>query len=208
MAISKAISKQLSENNVESDETYTPEYVVDFLDKHICHLKKTHTIWCPFSNNPNHAFVKRLKELGYKVIWNENNNDFFAYDKDDIKELKVDAIIDNPPFSIKDQVLAQSFALGLQFIYILPLDSLGGAYRNELYRKHNANMQALIPDTRIWYKTRNSHNRKSSSFHSFFLSNGLFTKDLIFDTIKSYEDDTRFDNFKTREISIFDIGEK
>lgn len=208
MAISKAISKQLGGNNVESDETYTPEYVVDFLDKHICHLKKTHTIWCPFSNNPNHAFVKRLTELGYKVKWNKNNNDFFAYDKESVRKLKVDAIIDNPPFSIKDQVLAQSFALGLPFIYILPLDALGGAYRNELYRKYDANMQALIPDTRIWYKTRNSHNRKSPSFHSFFLSDGLFMQNLIFDTIKSYEDDTRFDNFKTRQISIFDIGEK
>lgn len=207
MAISKAISKQLRGNNVESDETYTAEYAVDFLCKHIAHLK-TKTIWCPFSNNPDHAFVKRLTELGYKVVWNKNNDDFFSYDKDDVEKLKVDCIIDNPPFSIKDQVLAHSFALGLQFIYILPLDALGGAYRNDLYRKYNANMQALIPGTRIWYKTRNSHNRKSPSFHSFFLSNGLFQKDLILDSIVSYEDDTRFDDFKTRQISIFDIEEK
>lgn len=194
-----SINKQLRGNNIESDEAYTPEFVVDFLNKHIQHLKN-YTIWCPFSNNPKHAFVKRLTELGYKVKWNEKNNDFFAYDKESIRKLSVDLIIDNPPFSIKDRVLEHSFELGLYFIYILPLDALGGAYRNKLYRKYNAKIQALIPDTRIWYKAINIHSRKSPSFHSFFISNGLFLKDLMFDTIESYEDDTRFNTF---EISSF-----
>ena len=83
-----------------SDECYTPKYavlpVLEFLNKN-------KVIWCPFDSSKS-EFVKVLKKNGNKVIFShlEQGKDFFKYEP----KQKYDIIISNPPYTIKDKVIA------------------------------------------------------------------------------------------------------
>ena len=73
----------------KNDDCETPIEVWENIKEFIPSDKK---IWCPFYFKGVHT----LEQLGYDIIHEEE--DFFQSNKGDI-------IIDNPPFSIKKQVL-------------------------------------------------------------------------------------------------------
>lgn len=111
------------------DEVYTPEKATLPLIKHLPQgIKK---VWCPCDSLESNI-VKDLKASGYEVIFSHisEGKSFFDYEPDE----NYDMIITNPPYSIKDAMIARCIDLGKPWALLLPLDALCGAKRNEMYQ--------------------------------------------------------------------------
>lgn len=145
-----------------SDEVYTPAYAVRALIPHIPLYWET--IWCPFDEEDS-EYVIQLRKAGYKVIASHIDNDqnFFYYEP----EKEYNAIISNPPFSIKDDVIKRLYELDKPYAILLPVPALQGQKRFP-YMK---DCQALIFDKRINYFTNKETKeiQKGVSFGSFYL---------------------------------------
>jgi len=109
-----------SSSDKESDECLTPRYGVYPIVKHL-QAKGYKKIWCPFDQS-NSNFVKVLKSNGFIVNNSSllNGRDFF----DGLPRFfKPDAIVSNPPFSIKDKVLQRLYDMVLLVRLLLELVS-------------------------------------------------------------------------------------
>ena len=158
-----------------NDEFYTPRFAVEPLLKYI---SKDKIIWCPFDTEDSN-YVKVFKENGYKVVYSHisKGQDFFYYEPD-----KYDIIVSNPPFSIKTEVLKRAYSLGKPFAFLLPLTTLEGKQRGELFRKYG--LQLIIFDKRIEFIS----NKKSGVwFNTSYFCYKLLPKDLIFEELKVHD---------------------
>jgi len=125
-----------------SDEFQTPKVAINCL---LPFLKKEWKIWeCAWGGG---SLAKHLEEEGFKVIGSKEQ-DFI---NDEINRSAFDIIITNPPYSIKDKFLEKVFELEKPFAFLLPLTTLEGKKRGELFRKYG--IQLLIPNKRINFIT-------------------------------------------------------
>lgn len=162
--------------NKASDEVFTPAYAVKPILKYV---NKDWTIWCPFDELDS-EFVKLLTENGNKVITSHifNGQDFFKYEPEE----KYDAIISNPPFSIKDKILKRLYELNKPYAMLLPLPTLQGQKRF----KYLKDIQALIFDKRINY-FKNKETKKiqtGAAFASIYICKDILPEKLIFEELK------------------------
>lgn len=155
----------------ESDECYTPRYGVYPIIKHL-KAKGYKKIWCPFDLS-NSNFVKVLKQHGFIVINTSllNGRDFFDGPP---RFFKPDVIVSNPPFSIKDEVLAKLYELGLPFAIILPQNSLQSIARVDMYIDHG--LEYLGFDRRINYYINSNLDEWVGGNH---FASGYFCKDVL-----------------------------
>jgi hypothetical protein len=168
-----------SSSTKDSDEVYTPYYAVKPILKY---LKPNSTIWCPFDKKWS-AFVNVLEDAGHNVIYthiDQGENFFFT-------KRECDYIISNPPFSLKDEVLAKLYELGKPFMMLLPLPSLQSLTRYEMFNDNG--LELLVFNDRIGY--HNIHNMeksmKGNSFASIYFCWNILPKKLIFEKL-IYED--------------------
>lgn len=96
---------------VNGDEYFTREQDAEIIAQHII---KPMTVWLPF-NDRGRAFDKVLPKHGHKVICTDG--DFFETEPPE----GVQAVISNPPFSKKKDVIKRLEALGLKYALIVPL---------------------------------------------------------------------------------------
>ena len=169
-----------SERTSKGDEVYTPFYAVEPLIKYI---PKDKIIWCPFDEEWS-AFVKSLKANGNEVINThlEQGKDFFNYEPNNY-----DLIVSNPPFSKKDKVLKRCYELNKPFALLLPVNSIQGKVRVNLFQKYG--LELLIFDTRVDYHTRGNFKtyRKGNHFGSAYFCRNILPKELIFCNLNKYE---------------------
>lgn len=128
------------------DEYYTPDYVVEIL---IPYLKKTDikTIWCP-ADKEHSEYVKVLRRYGFKVIHShiDEGKDILTYTPRE----HFDAIITNPPFSIKNQVFKRVIELNKPFAILMSATSIQSAsFIQEISKCPD--MKFIIFDKRISY---------------------------------------------------------
>ena len=156
--------------NQKTDEWYTsPETVKICLEL----LAPTvgSTICCPFDTKDS-WFVKLLQERGHKVIYGINDwleNDY-----------EYDFAVTNPPFSIKDKVILKAFQSGKPTVLVLPIDSLSGVRRHEMYKTYGY-PTIYIPTRRVNYVDGTGKNRKSTHFTSIFIKLNSGRTDLIWE---------------------------
>ena len=188
--MAKNIGYLTSKRTVESDEVYTPDYVVNAIAKYI---PKTNTrILCPFDKD-EHAFPKVLKKMGYDVVNTHFDpttcigTNFFDYIPEGMKKMGITHIISNPPFSIKDCVLEHCEKLDVSYALLLPLPTLQSNRRfKNVFSKGNT--QALIFDKRIGYGTKDKPWEEigmTNHFASIFICKGILPSPLIFDNLLS-----------------------
>lgn len=171
----------------KSDEFFTPKYAIKPILKY---LKPNSIIWCPFDKEDSN-YVKVLKENGHKIIFThiENGYDFlkskmeddgiFFYGLSTSKGItnKIDYIISNPPYSIKDDVLEHLFKLGIPFAMLMPITTLEGIKRSKLYQKYG--IQLLVFDKRVnFHKTKNSN-----WFNTSYFMWKIMDKDIKFESL-------------------------
>jgi hypothetical protein len=150
--------------NGHTDEIYTPAYALNPL---IPYLNKSWVVWeCAYGKG---ALAKHLQIKGFKVVG--KGEDFFKENKE------CDCIITNPPYSLKGQFIKRAFELKKPFAFLLPLTTLEGKYRGDIFR--NNKIQLIIPNRRINFITPNGG--KSSWFATaWFCGNMNLEKDLNF----------------------------
>lgn len=168
-----------SNRTAEGDEMYTPFYACEPLLKYIPNDWK---IWCPCDEEWS-AYVRLFREHGYTVIRSSlaEGKDFFEYEPDG----PYDIIITNPPFSLKDKMLKRLDELGKPFAILLPLNSLQGQTRYEVFLH---GIQLLAFDKRIgFHSTENMQTpTEGSPFASAYFCRGVLPKDLIVEKLVKY----------------------
>lgn len=159
--------------NIKNDELYTPEYAIKPLIKY---LPKNKTIWeCTDFGSSN--ITKILKENGYKVISTHKKDFDFLIDKVDFE---FDIIITNPPYSLKDEFIEKCYEYGKPFCLLLPLTSLEGIKRGQMYRKYG--IELLVFDRRCNFIYENA--KKSNWFNTSWFCYKILPDKLIFEELK------------------------
>jgi hypothetical protein len=127
-------------------------------------------IWSPFYCDGKQK--EYFKELGYDII--HENKDFFSYTPE------YDIIIDNPPFSKKNEILNKLNDLNKPFIIICPSMMLSYKYFQTNFK--DKNIQLIIPYKRMNFKHLNSNKKNySPPFASFYYCYKMnLPKDIIF----------------------------
>jgi len=105
------IAEVMNLTTVNGDEYFTREQDAETIAQHIYKKMK---VWLPF-NDRGRAFDIVLRRHGHKVICTDG--DFFETDPPEGTE----AVISNPPFSKKKDVLKRLDKLGLKYALIVPL---------------------------------------------------------------------------------------
>ena len=125
----------------KEDEFYTPKEAILPLLKYI---PKYRIIWeCTDTGDSKISYL--LKEMGHKVI-STHIKTGFDFLKDN-PNFNFDIIITNPPYSQKTEFLKRAYELNKPFGLLMPITTLEGKKRGELYR--NYGIQLLIFDKRI-----------------------------------------------------------
>ena len=142
-------------NNDYSDEWFTDQATVDLV---VSLLNPIGLICCPFDSSKS-LFVKKANSIGKAIYgmtdWLEAHYDY-------------DYLMTNPPFSIKDLVIEKVIRFGKPPALVLPLDSVGGVRRHQIYAEGQY-PAVYIPTRRIQYYDVNGLQRKGANFHSVIL---------------------------------------
>lgn len=126
-----------------SDEFMTPHYVVDVLTPY---LSRTWAIWeCAYGDGD---MAQALQERGYNIIGNRNL-DFLK--RENVEERLCDCIVTNPPYSLKTEFLTTCYNIGKPFALLLPLTTLEGRDRRELFATYGISL--IIPNKRVNFIT-------------------------------------------------------
>ncbi len=149
----------------QGDEYYTPKYIVEIL---LPFMKKKgfKTIWCPCDKEWS-EYVKVFKLNGFKVIYShiDNGQDFLKYEPIE----QYDAIITNPPFSIKNKIFERCIELDKPFCILMSATSVQSASFIQSISK-SKDFNVMIFDKRI------SYSGDRPSFPSWYYGSRFFEK--------------------------------
>ena len=104
------------------------------------HLKGIKTIWeCAAGEG---AIADELAREGFKVARSDilTGHDFFDYTPN---PRLYDAIVTNPPYSIKYKWLARCYEIGKPFALLMPLEVLGAQHAQIYFRNHGVGIILL-----------------------------------------------------------------
>jgi hypothetical protein len=156
--------------NGRSDEFGTPKEAIRPL---LPYLKRDWIIWeCAWGKG---SLAKHFEEEGFNVVGN-NNDDFL--DGLDVYRDKFNCIVTNPPYSKKEEFLRTAFKIGKPFAFLMPLTTLEGKKRGELFRKHG--IQLIIPNKRFNFETPSGKGSGSWFATAWFCYGLNLPKDLNF----------------------------
>jgi len=99
-------------------------------------------LWLPFYNDG--TAKNKLNELGYMDVYHEDR-DYFTYWLNDR------ILLDNPPFSIKKEVIDYAYKKNKPFGLLLPFDTIERKY----FKQYNNGLQIIIPPNRYNYTDDN-----------------------------------------------------
>lgn len=143
----KAI-RAANENEAQGfDACQTPAYAVDPL---LPYLTRIAAIWEPAAGEG--LLCEALYDSGFKdVIASDilTGQNFFDY----LPEKQWDAIVTNPPFSLKFKWLERCYELGKPFALLLPVETLGTKTAQEMFREHG--VEIILMDKRVNFKMPN-----------------------------------------------------
>lgn len=137
------------------DQCQTPPYAVEPLIPYI----KTHwTVWEPAYGEGHLSKALSARSPGFDVFGTDllSGTNFFDANPDGW-----DAIITNPPYSIKYQWLKRCFDIGKPFALLVPLEMLGAERAASLFRTHH--VEIILMNPRIDFKMPNALWSKSSA---------------------------------------------
>lgn len=156
----------MQRQKAKSDEWYTPRSAVEVI---VPYLKNFKTIWCPFDTSESN-YVKVLEENGFNVIHThiDDGQDFF---EETVPEC--DAIISNPPYSIKDDVIERLFSFNKPFAMLMNVSSLFDSKRRfEFYQQNPVNLLYIYPRVRFFNDERGL-STSSPTYQSAYVCYGI-----------------------------------
>jgi len=129
----------------KGDECYTPEIAIKPLLKYLDKDK----IYYDCTSSKSLNIVKTFLKYSYTCLPSKDK-DFL---KDDIPE-KIDVIITNPPYSLKDKFIERCYQLNKPFALLLPVTALQGQKRGILFAKYG--IELLVLNKRIDFTGKGS----------------------------------------------------
>ena len=163
--------------NYYSDEWYTDLNTVNLV---VDLLQPKGIICCPFDSDKS-LFTRRAKELGNCIYGMTDWLD---------RDYEYDFLMTNPPFSIKDYVIEKVLASKKPSALILPLDSIGGVKRHNLFEKYGY-PTVYIPTKRISYFDETWKKKNGSNFHSVIMLLNTGKQEIIWEQRRNNADTTR-----------------
>ncbi len=150
--------------NGKGDEYYTPDYIVEII---VPALKKKNfkNIWCPFDLESS-EYVQVLRKHGFNVINThlDLGQDFLTFEP----TFEFDAIVSNPPFSIKNQIISKCIKYGKPWALLLSATCIQSASLIKLLSQQEINFYMF--DKRI------SYNGDRPPFPSWYFTHGILDK--------------------------------
>ena len=138
--------KPVNQAPKHSDHFQTPATALDAL---LPYLPDGWSYWEPACGQGN--LVRGLNARGRLAFGTDliTGHDFLTHDS----PKTWDALVTNPPFSVKDAWIARCYELGKPFALLLPFTVLEGQVRQALYRQHG--VELLILPKRVNFQTPN-----------------------------------------------------
>lgn len=131
--------------NVKNDEIYTPtEAILPILK----YLDKSKIYW-ECTDFGNSQITNVLKNNGFKVVGTGKDKIDFLKNR---PNFKFDAIITNPPYSIKNDFLNRAYEIGKPFAMLLPIHSLEGVFRGKLFKENGLELIVLNRSIKFYGK--------------------------------------------------------
>ncbi len=155
-----------------NDEWYTYPHTVRLI---LPYVECFHRIWCPFDTADSH-FVKELRAAGHEVIHSHiaDGQDFFTFAP---PTEDYDAIISNPPFSLRDRIYQRLFTLQKPFAV---LGSERGLFdsriRFNIFKENR--FEILIPQGRRTFF--NGDKTLTTPFQTWYICHDVLPKQLVF----------------------------
>lgn len=116
------------------------------------YLKAFHKIWCPFDKDGNDGvtsnFVSMLRDDSHEVVAThiDCGGDFFSTQPPKGSE----AVVSNPPFSLKNTVFERLYEIGLPFAMLMSINGIfDSKFRFDMFRKNG--VEVLYLSKRIRY---------------------------------------------------------
>lgn len=126
------------------DACQTPPEAIDPL---LPYLPREWRIWEPAAGEG--LLVDALYDSDFHSVLASDiltGQNFFEYEPDEAW----DALVTNPPYSIKYKWLARCYALGKPFALLLPVETLGAKQAQELFREYG--LEVVFLDRRVNFK--------------------------------------------------------
>lgn len=168
-AAMKTVSKQKKE---ERDEWYTPrEAVLDIVDMIDA---KTKNVWLPFDDEESEIY-KVLTSSGrtVKCTHIKNGDDFFNL----TPPFKCDAIISNPPYSKKVEIIKRLNSFNLPYALLLNVQSLEQIMKHHALDEYcESGYDIVLPSSRYKFSSGFLGEKKSSPpFYSCWFTHRLIS---------------------------------
>lgn len=160
----------------KNDEYYTPAYAIEPIKKYLTDKK---TIWCPFDTKDS-LFVKELQREGHNVIATHisSGGDFFDLDID------CDAVVSNPPYSLKTEVFEKLFKSGKPFAMLVGVVGLFESERRfKMFSENDFEIMYLNKRVDFFKDYNDPKPSVAPPFSSVYLCSKLLPKQIVFERI-------------------------
>ncbi len=158
-----------------TDEWYTTREAVELIVPYL-KLGGVERVLCPFDKAES-EFVNVLTENGFDVTYShiDTGTDFF-----EINNLgDYDAVVSNPPFSKREDILKRLFEADVRFALIINFNGLFDSnVRWDLFK--NNSFELLIPKGRMGFFGEN-YKLSQPSHQSVYVCRGILPRQIVFD---------------------------
>lgn len=150
-----------NKNQTSSDEWYTDKDVANLcLDLLKIDNRPETVLMCPFDTDQS-QYVQQAHNRSIMTI--SGIRDFIDSD-----HYRFDYLATNPPFSLKDKVIETCLKYGKPTALILPIDSLSGVKRHQLFKQYGY-PSIYVPTRRISFYDQDWQKRNSANFSSIIM---------------------------------------
>lgn len=159
----------------KTDEWYTPEKAVQIIVPYLSMggIKK---ILCPFDKSDS-WFVKVLSRSGFNVTYSHVDTGVDFFEIDNLSDY--DAVVSNPPYSKRQEVLKHLFDSKVPFAMILNLNGLFDNRKRWQMFKDN-DFELLVPMGRIHF-FKDDCDGSSPQFQSVYVCSKILPKQIVLD---------------------------
>ena len=155
--------------NEKHDHFDTPAYAMMPL---LPYIRPEWTVWEPTDTHGNSQIAGALRRHGCKVLSTcKGSFDFLTGDLLPAM-LEADAIVTNPPYTLKDEFIARCYDIGKPWAMLMPLTALEGIGRGKMFRENG--VELLVLDRRVEFTGG------SCWFATSWFASGILPRQIIF----------------------------
>jgi len=165
----------------KNDEWYTPAYAITPILKYVADKK---VIWTPFDTEKS-LFVKMMRDKGHRVIHThiQDGKDFLT-----MEAPECDAIVSNPPYSKKTEILERLYEINKPFAMLISIPGLFESQRRFTLFRDNPFEIMYMNKCISYFKSYNDEKPSlNPPFSSVYVCRDILPKQIVFEEIDKKE---------------------